>query len=58
MVKPSTQQLNKTNAFTKKPDTSEWVKQQTISAKKRKGGVARATSLSGDAFANTLSKKK
>lgn len=55
MVKPSTQPLN---AFTTKPDTSEWVKKQELTQKKKKGGIARAKNTDGDALTLKFGKTK
>ena len=61
MAKTSTQQPDTTtsvNAFTRKPDTRDWVKKQELSAKKKKGGTARAASLNGDSLNIKLGKNK
>lgn len=46
------------NAFTKKPDTSGWVKSQELTMKKKKGGIARAKNTNGDALKLKFGKLK
>lgn len=53
-----TKQTPTLNVFTKKPDTSDWVKSQELTMKKKKGGIARAKNTNGDALKLKFGKLK
>ena len=54
----STKQIPAPNAFTIKPDTSDWVKSQKLLMKKKKAGEIRAKNTDGNALNLKFTKYK